>query len=64
MSGEVIIIFAAVRRTLDAADCLTGEQLKLDVSHLCVGTKMKEEKTKNDLLMMALCEQACKTCAK
>jgi hypothetical protein len=46
MSGEAIIILAVVRRILDAADSLTREQLKLDVSHLCVGTETKEEKNK------------------
>ena len=55
---------AVVKRTLEAADILTGEQLKLDACHLCVGVETKEEKNKNDSLMTALREQAHKTRAK
>jgi hypothetical protein len=61
---EAIMILAVVKRTEGAADSLTGEQLKLGASHLCVGTETKDEKSQNDSLMLALCEQACKTCAK
>lgn len=61
---EIIMILAVVKRTAGAADILTGEQLKLDASHLCVGTEMKDEKNQNDSLMLALREQARKTRAK
>ena len=58
------MILAVVKRTKGAADSLTREQLKLDVSHLCVGSEMKDEKSLNDSLMSALHELAHKTCAK
>ena len=58
------MILAVVKRTAGAADILTREQLKLDASHLCVSTEMKDKKTRNDSLMLALHEQARKTRAK
>ena len=63
-NGEIIMILAVVKRTEGAADSLTREQLKLDASHLCVGSEIKDEKSLNDSLMSALHEQACKTHAK
>jgi len=52
------MILAVMKRTAGAVDILTGEQLKLDVGYLCVGTKMKEERNQNDSVMQALHEQA------
>ena len=64
MFNRSIMILAVVKRTEGAADSLTREQLKLDASHLCVGSEIKDEKSLNDSLMSALHEQACKTHAK
>jgi len=59
-----IIILGIVKRMEDSADSLTGEQLELDVDHLCEGIETKEDKKCNKLVMTALCKQACKICAK
>ena len=55
------MILAVVKRTASGADTLTGEQLKLDASHLCVSSETKDEKSRNDSLMLALREEARKT---
>lgn len=55
---EITMILAVVKRVAGAADTLTGEQLKLDRSHLCVSTETKDEKSLNDSLMQAIREQA------
>jgi len=59
-----IIILGVVKRMEDSADSLTGEQLELDVDHLCEGIEMKEDKKHNKLVMTALHEQAHKIHAK
>jgi hypothetical protein len=45
-------------------DSLTGEQLELDVSHLCVCDEPKVDKGLNMSLMNSLREEAHKTQAK
>jgi len=45
-----------VKRMEDSADSLTGEQLELDVDHLCKGIEMKEDKKCNKLVRTALCQ--------
>jgi len=58
------MIFAIVNRMEGTADMLTGEQLELDAGQLCVSFKTMDKKKQNDMLMTALCEEACKTCTK
>jgi hypothetical protein len=53
-----------VTRAEGLVDTLTGETLELEAEDLCVGSETKEEKQRNQLIMMALREQACKKCAK
>jgi hypothetical protein len=63
--GETtIIILAVVTRAEGFVDTLTGETLELEAEDLCVGSETKEEKQWNQLIMMALCEQARKKRAK
>jgi hypothetical protein len=59
-----IIILGVVKRTENAADSLTGEQLELGVDHLCKAIETKEDKMRNKLVMTALYEQAHKIRAK
>lgn len=47
---KTIMILAVVERTTGAADTLTGEQLKLDPSHLCVSSETKDDKSRNEPL--------------
>ena len=47
-----------MKRTENAADSLTGEQLELGVDHLCEAIETKEDKQRNKLVMTALREQA------
>jgi hypothetical protein len=63
-AGEAIVILAVVNRMAGHMDNLSGEQLELDVSHLCVCQESKEDKGLNRLLMDALREEARKTRAK
>ena len=62
--GEAIVILAVVIRVAGHMDSLSGEQLELDVSHLCVCQESKEDKGLNRSLMDALREEARKTRAK
>ncbi len=62
--GEVIVILAVVIRVAGHMDILSGEQLELDISHLCVCQESKEDKERNRSLMDALREEARKTRAK
>ena len=55
---EVIAILAVVNRVLGQVDTLTGEQLEMDSSHLCVCQEPIEERKRNDLLMLPLREEA------
>jgi len=59
-----IIILGVMKRTENAADSLTGEQLELSADHLCVAVETKEDKKCNELVMTALREQARKIRAK
>lgn len=59
-----IIILGVVKRTENAADSLTGEQLELSADHLCVAVETKEDKKHNELVMTALRKQAQKIRAK
>jgi len=58
------MILAVVNRMEGTADTLTGEQLELDAGQLCVSSETADKKKKNDTLMTALREEACKTCTK
>ena len=44
----VIIILHVMKRTENAADSLTEEQLELSADHLCVAVETKEDKKRND----------------
>ena len=59
-----IIILGVMKRTENAADSLTGEQLELSADHLCVAVETKEDKKRNESVMTALREQARKIRAK
>jgi hypothetical protein len=59
-----IIILGIVKRTENAADSLTGEQLELGADHLCEAIETKEDKKRNKLVMTMLREEARKICAK
>ena len=61
---EAIVILSVVTRVAGHVDVLTGEQLELDVSYLCVCEESKEDKTRNRLLMDELREEARKIRAK
>jgi len=61
---DAIVILSVVKRVADHVDLLTGEQLELDVSYLCVCEESKEDKTRNKLLMNKLREEARKIRAK
>lgn len=56
--GEAIVILAVVIRVAGHMDNLSGEQLELDVSHLCVCQESKEDKGLNSSLMNALRAEA------
>lgn len=59
-----IVILGVMKRTENAADSLTGEQLELSADHLCVAVETKEDKKRNESIMTALREQARKIRAK
>ena len=61
---DAIVILSVVKRVAGHVDMLTGEQLELDVSYLCVCEESKEDKTRNRLLMNELREEARKIRAK
>ncbi len=61
---EAIVILAVVNHVAGHVDNISGEQLGLDVSHLCVCEESKENKGLNRSLMDSLREEARKTRAK
>jgi hypothetical protein len=61
---KAIVMLAVVRRKTGHMDELTGEELQLDISHLCVCEASKEDKRLNSLLMLGLREEARKIRAK
>ena len=61
---DAIVILSVVKRVAGHVDMLTGEQLELDVSYLCVCEDSKEDKMRNRLLMNELREEARKIRAK
>jgi hypothetical protein len=61
---EAIVILAVVNRVAGHVNNFSGEQLGLDVSHLCVCEESKEDKGLNRSLMNSLREEARKTRAK
>jgi hypothetical protein len=62
--GIATVILAVVDRVIGHGDQLTGEQLELDASHLCVCEESKDSKELNRTLMDELREEARKTRAK
>ena len=52
--GEAIVLLAVVIQVDGHMDSLSGEQLELDASHLCVCHESKEDKVLNASLMNAL----------
>ena len=61
---EPITILAVVNRVAGQMDSLTGEQLEMDASHLCVCEESTEERKQNDLMMQPLRDEARKKRAK
>ena len=53
-----------MNRMEGTTDRLAGEQLELDLGQLCMSFETMNERKQNDMLMTALCEEACKTHAK
>ena len=53
-----IAILAVVNRVDGQVDTLTGDQLEMDASHLCVCEESIEDRKRNDLLMQSLREEA------
>jgi hypothetical protein len=47
-----------MKRTENAVDSLTGEQLELSADNLCIVIETNEDKKRNELVMTALREQA------
>jgi hypothetical protein len=63
--GEVAIaILAVVNRVAEQVDTLTGDQLELAATYLCVCEEPFEERKRNDQLMQPLREEARKKRAK
>jgi hypothetical protein len=62
--GSAIIRLAVVNRVAGQVDTLTGEQLEMNASYLCVCEEAMEDKTRNSSLMVALREEARKIRAK
>jgi len=60
VGGEAIAILAFVDRVA-GQDTLTGDQLEVDASHLCVCEESIEDRKQNDLLMQPLRDEARKT---
>jgi len=54
------MILAIINRMEGTVDMLTGEQLELDAGQLSVSSETVDKKKKNDMLMTALCKEACK----
>jgi len=61
---EAIAILAVVNRVEAQVDTLTGDQLEMDASHLCVCEESIEDRKQNDLVMQSLREEAHKKRAK
>jgi len=61
---KAVVLLAVVNRVAGHVDSFTGEQLGLDISHLCVCEEPKEDKRLNASLMNALREEARKRRAK
>ena len=59
-----IAILAVVNRVAGQVDTLTGDQLEMDASHLCVCEESIEDRKQNDLMMQPLREEARKKRAK
>lgn len=57
-AGTATVILAVVDRVAGHMDRLTGEQLNLDASYLCVCEESKEDKQLNSSLMNGLREEA------
>jgi len=55
------MILAVMNKVEGAADMLTGEQIELDAGQLCLGFETTDKKKRNNMLMTALHEEACKT---
>ena len=58
VGDEVIATLAVVNRVAGQADTLTGDQLEMDASHLCVCEESIEDRKRNDQLMQPLREKA------
>ena len=61
---EPIAILAIVNRVAGQMGTLTGEQLEMDASHLCVCEESIEERKQNDPMMQPLWDEARKKRAK
>jgi len=61
---EPIAILAVVNRVAGQVDTLTGDQLEMDMSHLCVCEESIEDRKQNDVMMQPLREDARKKRAK
>ena len=57
-SKQALIILAVIKKVDDAADTLTGEQLKLSPESLCLAFETKEDKKLNSNLMNPLRDNA------
>jgi hypothetical protein len=55
---KVVVILAVVNRVAGVMDTLTGEQLELDASHLCLCEEPKTDKMLNSSLMDTFWEEA------
>jgi hypothetical protein len=56
--GTAIVRLAGLNKVVGQVDTLTGEQLELDASYLCVCDEAKEDKMLNSLLIVELREEA------
>jgi hypothetical protein len=61
---KAIAILAVVKKVEGQVDTLTGEELEMDASHLCVCEESIEDRKRNDLLMQPLRKEARKKRAK
>ncbi len=64
VAEEVIAILAVVNRVAGLVDTLTGDQVEMDASYLCVCDESIEDRKRNDLMMQPLHEEARKKRAK
>jgi hypothetical protein len=58
IGDEIITTLAVVNRVVGQVDALTGDQLEMDASHLCVCKESIEDRKLNDRLMQPLREKA------